>query len=44
MTSSHKLWAVFWIAAAATIVGANMAHHPDCIAWCTNIANAGGNR
>jgi len=43
MTSEHKLWAIFWIALFFGGAIERIASHPDCIAWCTNIATAGGN-
>lgn len=43
MTSWHKLCAVFLVCMAAISVAALITRHADCIAVCTNIANAGGN-
>ncbi|WP_292621885.1 hypothetical protein [Mesorhizobium sp.] len=43
MTSAHKLWAIFWIALFVAGAVERMARHEGCIAFCTSIANAGGN-
>lgn len=35
------LLAVFFICLAAASIAADFSKHPDCIAFCTNIASAG---
>ncbi|WP_281034923.1 hypothetical protein [Mesorhizobium sp. M4A.F.Ca.ET.020.02.1.1] len=42
MTSKHKLWAIAFVCVALASIAMHVSKHDGCIAFCTNIANAGG--